>query len=276
MEIVRVTEADELSAEDQRSCEATKAWFKIDFVPKMSRVLLTVPEFGRPYGRASRRAMMDGALTRAQKELIATMVSAINVLRVLTRRPQRSREAARALRRSGLVRGGVCRRRHPCAQRRRRWSPSAAGVPPSTRQPVLPLPISPRRRHEVTTVFDEIVAFYALDRPPAVFQWMARDVGFVQSYWAATRQAFTDRALDRPMKEILAFAASMTAKSDYGVDFHLREARRLGLTDQALTEAVEVVQLFNTVTKIADALRLQPDFDPRRSDALGVRHPAPP
>jgi hypothetical protein len=79
MEIVRVTEADELSAEDQRFCEATKAWFKIDFVPKMSRVLLTVPEFGRPYGRASRRAMMDGALTRAQKELIATMVSAINV-----------------------------------------------------------------------------------------------------------------------------------------------------------------------------------------------------
>ena len=57
MEIVRVTEAHELSAEDQRFCEATKAWFKIDFVPKMSRVLLTVPEFGRPYGRASRRAM---------------------------------------------------------------------------------------------------------------------------------------------------------------------------------------------------------------------------
>ncbi len=29
----------------------------------------------------------------------------------------------------------------------------------------------------------------------------------------------------------------MTVKSDYGVDFHRREARRLGLTDQALTEA---------------------------------------
>src|SRR6266446_2436384 len=79
MEIVHVTEAHELAPEDQRFCEATKAWFKIDFVPKMSRVLLTIPEFGRPYGRASRRAMMDGALTRAQKELIATMVSAINV-----------------------------------------------------------------------------------------------------------------------------------------------------------------------------------------------------
>jgi hypothetical protein len=79
VEIVRVTETTELASDDQEFCEATKAWFKIDFVPKMSRVLLTVPEFGRPYGRASRRAMSDGALSRGQKELIAAMVSAINV-----------------------------------------------------------------------------------------------------------------------------------------------------------------------------------------------------
>jgi len=79
VEIVRLTETQDLSAEDQKFCEATKAWFKIDFVPKMSRVLLTVPEFGRPYGRASRRAMADGALSRGEKELIAATVSAINV-----------------------------------------------------------------------------------------------------------------------------------------------------------------------------------------------------
>ncbi len=79
MEIVRLRDAHELEPEDQKICEATKAWFKIDFVPKMSRVLLTIPAFGRPYGRSSRRAMADGALSRGQKELIATMVSAINV-----------------------------------------------------------------------------------------------------------------------------------------------------------------------------------------------------
>ena len=79
MEIVNIPEATEFAPEDRSFCEATKAWFKIDFVPKMSRVLLTIPEFGRPYGRASRRAMSDGALSRAQKELIASVVSAINV-----------------------------------------------------------------------------------------------------------------------------------------------------------------------------------------------------
>ena len=66
----------------------------------------------------------------------------------------------------------------------------------------------------------------------------------------------------------------MTAKSDYGVDFHLREARRLGLGDQALTEAVEVVQLFNTVTKIADALRLEPDFPAGPADHASAHHHA--
>ena len=79
MEIVRIPDADELAREDQPFLKATKNWFKIDFVPKMSRVLLSHPAFGRPYGRASRRAMTDGALGRGQKEMIAATVSAINV-----------------------------------------------------------------------------------------------------------------------------------------------------------------------------------------------------
>jgi len=40
-----------------------------------------------------------------------------------------------------------------------------------------------------------------------------RDAGFLRSYWDATLQAFADRALDRPMKEILAFAASVSRSS---------------------------------------------------------------
>jgi alkylhydroperoxidase family enzyme len=101
-------------------------------------VLLTVPEFGRAYGRASQRAMTDGALPRAPKELIATIVSAVN----------------------------VC-------------------------------------------------------------DYWARDVVFLRGYWGAVREPFTPRALDRPLKEVLALAASLTAKSEYGVDFHLRDALEL-------------------------------------------------
>ena len=135
---------------------------------------------------------------------------------------------------------------------------------PSSRSPLVPLPAAEDTPPDVEALFKDIKGFYAVDRVPAVFRWMARDAIFLQGYWGAVREAFTDGKVDRLTKEVLALAASITAKSDYGVDFHLREARRLGLTDQGLTEAVEVVQLFNTVTKIADALQLQPDFDPRR------------
>ncbi|PYM17210.1 MAG: hypothetical protein DMD81_09885 [Candidatus Rokuibacteriota bacterium] len=131
------------------------------------------------------------------------------------------------------------------------------------RQALVEIPSVDDVSPEVKTIFDEIQIFYAMDRVPGVFRWMARDQIFLQGYWMAVREAFADRKLDRLTKEILALAASMTAKSDYGVDLHLREARRLGLSDQGFTEAVEVVQLFNTVTKIADALQLQPDFNPR-------------
>ena len=133
----------------------------------------------------------------------------------------------------------------------------------SGRIPIVTLPGAEDASPDVKAVFDDIRLFYAMDRVPAVFCWMARDPIFLQGYWGAVREAFGDRKLDRLTKEVLAFAASMTAKSDYGVDLHLREARRLGLSEQGLGEAIEVVQLFNTVTKIADALQLQPDFNPR-------------
>jgi AhpD family alkylhydroperoxidase len=100
------------------------------------------------------------------------------------------------------------------------------------------LPSADEAAQDVKAVFDEIMVFYATDRVPAVFRWMARDSIFLQGYWDAVREAFAGRKLDRLTKEVLAFAASMTAKSNYGVDLHLREARRLGLSEQGLGEAV--------------------------------------
>ena len=131
---------------------------------------------------------------------------------------------------------------------------------PSTRLAAVAIVEDAAAEPEVKGVFEEIREFYAMASTPAIFRYLARDPGFLQSYWTATREAFSDRKLDRLTKEVLALAASVTAKSEYGVDLHLREARRLGLSEQGLTEALEVVQCFNTVTKIADTLLLEPDF----------------
>ncbi len=79
METVRLPEPDEFGAEDQKIFANTRQWFRIDFVPKMSRVLRVLPPIGDGIMRASRRAMSDRVLTRGQKELIAAAVSAMNV-----------------------------------------------------------------------------------------------------------------------------------------------------------------------------------------------------
>ena len=78
METVRLLDEHEFPEELQRYFEGTKAWFGIDYLPKMSKVLSYEPEISRTHGRCSRRAMTDGVLKRKQKEMIAVAVSAIN------------------------------------------------------------------------------------------------------------------------------------------------------------------------------------------------------
>jgi len=112
---------------------------------------------------------------------------------------------------------------------------------------------------EVKATFDDACAFYAMTRPPAVLRAMANDPAFARALWPAVRAAFEPEALDRLTKEVLALAASVTARSEYGIDFHLREVRRLGLPEAGVLEVLQVTQMFNGFTKIADALRLGPD-----------------
>jgi hypothetical protein len=67
----------------------------------------------------------------------------------------------------------------------------------------------------------------------------------------------------------------VTARSDYGVDFHLREVRRLGLPEAGVLEALQVTQMFNGFTRIADTLGLVPDdFAPVATGAGGASGPA--
>lgn len=53
---------------------------------------------------------------------------------------------------------------------------------PSTRAAAVPLPEG-QAPPEVEAVWDEIAAFYAMDRVPGVFRWMGRDPVFLQGFW---------------------------------------------------------------------------------------------
>ncbi len=80
MPTVRLRHACEYPAAAQRLFELSKTWFAYDFPepPGMSRVMAWDPEFGGPHGRAMKRAMMPGEFSRAEKEMVAAVVSGAN------------------------------------------------------------------------------------------------------------------------------------------------------------------------------------------------------
>jgi hypothetical protein len=80
MPTVRLRDASEYPEAAQRLFELSKAWFNYDFPqpPAMSRVMAWDAEFGAPHGRAMKRAMAPGVFTRAEKEMVAAVVSGVN------------------------------------------------------------------------------------------------------------------------------------------------------------------------------------------------------
>ena len=83
MPTVRIRGASEYSEPARKLFELSKAWFGYDFPtpPAMSRVMAWDPDFGGPHGRAMKRAMAPGEFTRAEKELVAAVVSGVNACR---------------------------------------------------------------------------------------------------------------------------------------------------------------------------------------------------
>lgn len=80
MPTVRLRDVSEYPEEAQKGFEQVKEWFNHEFgqPPAMSRVMAWDPEFGGPHRRAMKRAMSPGEFSRAEKEMVATVVSGVN------------------------------------------------------------------------------------------------------------------------------------------------------------------------------------------------------
>jgi hypothetical protein len=80
MPTVRIRDVSEYSKQTQQLFERAKEWFNHDFgqPPAMSRVMAWDTRFGGPHGMAMRRAAQPGEFTRAEKEMVAAVVSGVN------------------------------------------------------------------------------------------------------------------------------------------------------------------------------------------------------
>ena len=82
---------------------------------------------------------------------------------------------------------------------------------------VLP-PVSRPRRARGRAVYDDIREFYgpAADEIPIPFGLVAQEPGYLADLWVTVKHAFTDNCLSRRVKTALAFAVSLTSRSDFG------------------------------------------------------------
>ncbi len=80
MPTVRLRDAAEYPEPVRKMFELSRQWFNHDFLapPAMSRVMAWDPQFGGPHGRAMKRVMGPGAWSRAEKEMVAAVVSGVN------------------------------------------------------------------------------------------------------------------------------------------------------------------------------------------------------
>jgi len=80
MPTVRLRDASEYPDDARKLLALARDWFRHDFQepPAMSRVMAWDPEFGSPHGRAMKRAMAPGIWSRAEKEMVAAVVSGVN------------------------------------------------------------------------------------------------------------------------------------------------------------------------------------------------------
>lgn len=133
-------------------------------------------------------------------------------------------------------------------------------TPDPARIPLVPMVDPAAAGGPVKELFAEIAEFFAMPAPPNVYRAIAHDPGYAASHWRYVRHIFSDGKLLRLHKSIIGLAVSMASRSAYGIDFHHREAKRLGLRDEAMWELVFVTEQFNAVNKIGDCLHLEPDM----------------
>ncbi len=123
--------------------------------------------------------------------------------------------------------------------------------------------IAPPREDELTdrarATFDDILDFFGVKEVPNVFRAMAREPRYLTGTWRFYRACFEPRRLTRLVKEAVAFAVSVTARSRYGIAFTAQRLRAAGVTDAGLMELMQVVDRFNGINKFADMLLVEPD-----------------
>lgn len=121
---------------------------------------------------------------------------------------------------------------------------------------------------KVAAVFADIKRTKSIDFVPNFWRALATNPDNLELVWSRLKALMHPEAagrtspLDPLTREIIALAVSATNGCSYCVNSHTAAARKLGLSVEALGEALAIVGLFNTTNSLADGYQVEPDVLP--------------
>ena len=104
---------------------------------------------------------------------------------------------------------------------------------------------------------------------PATWDYADAD-GFVHQFvddWAVL-------SLDGPTRALLRYAEKLTAEPASMTEANVAELRSVGLSDEAIHDATQVIAYFNYINRVADALGVEVESDTPKWGGDRPSHPS--
>ncbi|MBI1357561.1 MAG: carboxymuconolactone decarboxylase family protein [Acidobacteria bacterium] len=121
---------------------------------------------------------------------------------------------------------------------------------------------------KVAAIFEEIRTIKGIDFVPNIWRVLATNPDHLESVWMRLKTWMHPEAagrtaqLDPLTRELIALAVSATNGCAYCINSHTAAAMKLGLSPEALGEAMAIIGLFNSTNAIADGYQIEPDVRP--------------
>ncbi len=112
------------------------------------------------------------------------------------------------------------------------------------------------------TILEEINAAFGM--VPNFFKAQAAlDPDWLELNWKRVKKIMIDDgALDRKTKELIAMVVSLANHCQYCSLAHETMARMSGANDQEIIETIQIIELFESFSSIADSLKIPCDVTP--------------
>lgn len=120
----------------------------------------------------------------------------------------------------------------------------------------------------VAEIFADIKRTKNIDFVPRLWQVLAVNPAQLEQVWNTLKTLMHPEALGRqsPLdpatREIIALAVSATNGCSYCVNSHTAALRKLGRPNEAVSEVLAIVGLFNMTNALADGYQVEPDVLP--------------